>query len=324
LFVFSYMVSVVSFFVNARYRLPVIPFLLPFAGYTLVFLFRERRLAWILPAVGLILLFGLAVNLNLTGFTGTSLAESYHTQGAGYLRNRMYQQAALEFHRALSINPYYVRSMDGLAQAYYEQNSVDKAIELWEKAASLEPDNMRLHFHLGIAYRTRGRLDEAIAQWEEAVRLQPDAPRIYLELGNAYEDKGAYEQASGAYQRAIQADPRYVFARCNLGRLYAKLGRTDDAVKQYKEAIEAQPDFADAYNSLALLYLQEETNLAEGIQLARKALELDGNVGTYWATLAELYFKKGELEKARGIFRQMIAREPEETYWRRRLEELGG
>ncbi|MCK4598154.1 tetratricopeptide repeat protein, partial [bacterium] len=44
----------------------------------------------------------------------------------------------------------------------------------------------------------------------------------------------------------------------------------------------------------------------------------------YWDTLAELYIRKGELDKAAEIFRRMIQREPQETFWKQRLEQVGG
>jgi tetratricopeptide (TPR) repeat protein len=309
LFIFTYMVSVVLFFVNARFRLPVIPFLLPFAAYSLVSLFRERRLVRAILPVGLILVFGLAINLNLVGYPFPSFATSYSQLGGVYLEKAMYDQAEAEFHRALSVNPHHVLSIAGLAQVYHDTNDIDKAIEMWEKAISLSPNAMQpqfqlgpgrywLHYQLGLSYYTIGRVNDAIAQWKEAQRLQPELPQSYLQLGNAYQDKGQYEEAIAAFEQAIQVNPRYGIAHYNLGHLYEKLGRIDEAMKQYKKTIEVNPNFAAAYNSLAGLYSQESINLDEAIQLVKKALELDESVGTYWNTLAELWIKKGEVDKA--------------------------
>ncbi|KPL19005.1 MAG: hypothetical protein AMJ92_05430 [candidate division Zixibacteria bacterium SM23_81] len=341
-FVFSYMASVVLFFVNARYRLPVIPFLLPFAAYGLVYLFRNRRQARVVPSMGLILALGLGINLNLAGYPVSRLEDSYARLGYAYLVKKMYQQAEVEFHRALSINPQYRRvtparlySITGLAQVYQETGELDKAIDRWKEAVSLRPymteslfltgpEMKNLRYQLACAYYARGRLEDAIAQWEEILRLWPRAMESYIKLGNAKEDRGQYHEAIAVLERAIQVNPRYYLAYYNLGNLYTKLARFEEAADRYKRAIEINPNFADAYINLAWLYSQINVHLDEGIELVMKALQMDAGVGAYWETLAELYIKKGELERARGIFRQMIKREPEETYWRRRLEELGG
>jgi len=324
LFIFSYMVGVVLFFVTARFRLPIIPFLLPFSGYCLVRLFRERSLMNIALSVVLILAFGLVVNLNLADYQFAPLAESHNRLGSIYLGKKMYGQAAAEFRRAMSLEPRYVFPVAGLARVYAETDSLDKAIGFWERAISLQPEMMELHFQLGFSYYAGGRLDDAIASWREAARLQPELAQPYFQLGIAYEDKGEYEQAVASFQRVLQVNPGYVLANYNLGHLYKKMGRVEDAVEQFERAIEVSPNFADAYNSLAWLYAQEGVSLAEGVELIQKALEIDESKGAYWDTLAELYIKRGELEEAREIFRKMIQREPQEPFWRERLRELGG
>ena len=324
LFVFTYMVSIILFFVTARYRLPVIPFLLPFAAYCLVCLFRERRRAAILLSVGLILFFGLVVNLRLTGDPFPTQAESYTSLGNVYMAKEMYDQAEEEFRQALAIDPSWSRAVAGLARMYDATDMVDEAIEHWQQVISISPGMAESHFHLGFSYYARGDLDEAIAQWLETVRLQPELAQPYLQLGNAYQDKGQYEDAIANFKQAVSVNPRYVIANYNLGHLYKELGRIDEAVEQFKQAFGINSNFADAYNSLAWLYSQEGINLDEGIELIKKALQLDESSAAYWDTLAELYIRKGELDRAAEIFRQMIQREPQETFWKQRLEQVGG
>lgn len=324
LFIFSYMVGIVLFFVTARFRLPVVPFLVPFAAYSLVSIFRERSLTQVVFLVILVLLFGLAVNLNLAGYRFAPLAESHNRLGGVYLEKKMHPEAEAEFRRAISLEPNYVYPVAGLARVYGETGRIDEAIEQWEKAISLSPDMMELHFRLGFSYYAQGRLDDAISQWQEAARLQPEFAQPYLQLSIVYEDKGECGKAIAALKQAIQVNPRYVIAHYNLGHLYKKLGRIDEAVEQFQEAIKINPKFADAYNSLAWLYSQEEVHLDEGVELVKKALELDESKGAYWDTLAELHIKKGALNRAREIFQMMMHREPEEPFWKERLREAGG
>jgi pentatricopeptide repeat protein len=318
------MAGVVLFFVNSRFRMPVIPFLLPFAAYSLVSLFRTRGLRVISVFVILILAFGLVVNLNLAGYAFAPLAESHNRLGSLYLGKKMYPEAEREFRQALSTEPDYVYAIAGLARVYGETERVDRAIEQWERAVHLRPGMMELHFQLGFSYYAGGRLDEAIARWEEASRLQPEFAQPHFQRGIALEDKGEPDKAAAAYRQAIQVNPRYVIAHYNLGHLYKKLGRGDEAIEQFRQAIEINPNFADAYNSLAWLFAQEGTNLDEGVELINKALELDEGNGAYWDTLAELYIKRGQPERAREIFRKMIQREPQVSFWRERLREVGG
>ena len=326
LFVFSYMVGVVLFFVNARFRLPVVPFLLLFAAYVLWIIFQKGHFTRAALAIGLILFFGVLINANLSGTPLPSLAESYNSLGSVYLGKKMYDQAEESFRLALKAEPRYIRAISGLAMIYDRTDRPQEAIEQWERAITMEPEMMELHFQAGFSYYAAGRLDEAIAAWQEAARLEPDFPQPHFQLGIAYEDKGDVPRAIEEYRTTLEVNPAYILAGYNLGHLYKRLGRTEEAIAEFKGAIAVNPTFGDVYNSLAWLYAQEGINLEEGIELVNRALELDAESAAYWDTLAELYIKKGELEKAREIFRRMIReqREPGEDFWKERLSEVSG
>jgi pentatricopeptide repeat protein len=323
LFVFTYMFGVILFFVNARFRLPVVPFLLPFAAYVLWILFQRGRLIRAVLIIALVLLFGVLVNANLSGVPPPSEAEAYSSLGNVYLGKQMYTQAEESYRLALKADPGYVRPISGLARIYDRTDRPEKAIEQWERAISLSPEMMELHFMAGFSYYAVGRLDDAIAAWEEAVRLQPDFPQPHFQLGIAYEDMGDDQRAIEEYRTTLEINPAYILAGYNLGHLYKRQGRIEEAIAEFKKAIEVDPKFGDVYNSLAWLYAEEGINLDEGVELANRALELDPEAAAYWDTLAELYIRKGQLEKAREIFQRMIQRDPEEPFWKERLQQLG-
>jgi tetratricopeptide (TPR) repeat protein len=324
LFVFIYMFSVILFFVTARFRMPVIPFLILFSAYCLVGVFRERRFMKVILALCLILIFGLAVNLNLGGYAFAPAAESHNRLGSVYLGKKLYAEAEQEFQQALSDEPDYVYAVAGLARVYGETDRTDEAIKKWERAVALRPRMMEFHFQLGFSYYASGRLDEAISSWEEAARLQPEFAQPHFQLGIAYDDRGDHLRAIEEYQKALQVNPRYILAHYNLAHLYKKLGRIDEAIGEFQQAIEKSPNFGDAYNSLAWLYAQVGIHLDEGVELANRALELDPGSAAYWDTLAELYIRLGRFDKAREIFQQRMRREPQEPFWKQRLEEIGG
>jgi tetratricopeptide (TPR) repeat protein len=324
LLVCAYMATVVLFFVNARFRLPVVPLLLPFAGYLIAALWGGKRLSRIILPLVLILIFGVLVNANLARVPLPSRAESFNSLGSVYLGKNMYGPAKEQFRQALEADPQYVRAMSGLARTHDRTDSTAQAIIQWERAVAISPEMMELHFHAGFSYYAAGRLDDAIAAWERTVELQPEFAQPHFQLGIAFEDRGDHQRAVEEYQRALQVNPRYVLAHYNLGHLFKKLDRMDEAVAEFKEAIEKNPNFGDAYNSLAWLYAEKGINLDEGVELVGKALELDPQSAAFWDTLAELHIKKGELDRAREIFRQMISRQPQESFWKERLQQVGG
>jgi pentatricopeptide repeat protein len=154
------------------------------------------------------------------------------------------------------------------------------------------------------------------------VELDSAFHQAHLELAIAYEDQGRFEDAVDAYQRAIRANPEYVLARYNLGLLYTRLGRISQAVEQYEGVIAVDPGFADAYAGLAWLLAKQGVRQQEGFDLIEKAIRLEPEKNWYQDVLAEQYISRGEMDKAREIFREMIRREPGNGYWRERLEKI--
>ncbi len=323
LFIFSYMASIVPFFVTARHRLPAVPFLLPFAGYALVSLLRSKGFIRIVWPVGLLLILALLVNLNLAGVPSLSGVESHMTVGHAYREKKLYPQAVAEFQQALSIDPQHVRSIAGLARVYGEMGDTNMTIELWQRAIALRPDEWEFHFLLGFSYYFKERYDDAIIEWQETTRLKPEFPTAYLELGKACREKGLYQEALTAFQQALQVYPQYAAAYYHLGQISLELGQVDEAVEHIRRAVELNPQYAEALHGLAKLYGRLGQNLDQGVELARRAVELDGSRGAYWETLAELYLKKGQRGEAIEIFRRMMLQQPDNPHWRERLDQVG-
>jgi tetratricopeptide (TPR) repeat protein len=331
LFVFAYMASIIPFFVTARFRLPVVPFLLIFAGFTLTAFFRIQSAAWKIPAVVCIAVLGLLVNLNLAGYPLPPPATSHVSLGHLYLEKGQLERAEREFAQALtSLTPSsrlsdpHRHALAGLARVYAGTSRADRGIDLLGEAVSKWPAAAELHFQLGHLFYRQGRLEQAVASWQRTVELDPSFQQAHLELGIAHEDGGRFEQALEAYHRAIRIDPDYTLARYNLGMLYTRLGRLPEAVQQFQEVIATDPGFADAYAGLAWIFARHGVRLDEARELIGRAIELDPDRSWYRDVLAEVHISAGRPERAAAIFREMIRREPGNGYWKERMKQVGG
>jgi len=329
LFVFAYLVSIIPFFVTARFRLPVVPFLLPFAGFTIVSLLGQGRATEKALTAGLILIFGLLVNLNLAGYPLPPPSSSHVSLGHLYLEKGRLEPAEREFQQALALEERSARlssphlhALTGLARVYAGTGRSGQGIDLLGRAVSRWPETAELHFQLGHLFYQQGLLERAISSWQHTVVLDPTFREAYLQLGVAYEDGGQLGQALEAYRQAIQIAPSYTLARYNLGLLYTRLGRLNEAVSQYQEVIQRDPGFADAYASLAWLFARRGVRLKEARALIERALRLEPDRIWYQDVLAEIHIGAGEKERAAAIFREMIRREPGNGYWEDRLKRV--
>lgn len=189
LFVAAYSTSIILFFVLARYRLPVLPALLPFAAHAVVETaraVRARRWRWV----------------------GSAAAGG---AACGWL---------------MQANLYGVDEAKGIAQILYRHGIVADAAQDWEGATAhyrdalaLKPDYSKGHLNLGVDLARTGRIEEAMEHLREAERLDPGYSRAPYNRGTLLDDLGRWDEAREAYARAVELEPRYLLARLALAEM---------------------------------------------------------------------------------------------------------
>ena len=244
----AYVASVVLFYVFARYRFPMVPFLVLFAaaGVTGLRGFLRRRgspqIVGCAAVVGSVAVF---CNLPMVSTSRLEAATRYN-DGVGLQERGAVDQAMLEFQAAVRLDP-------NLAEA---------------------------HNDLGLLLGREGRLAEAAAEFQEAVRLSPEFAKAYSNLGVVLGQQGDVAAAIAALEAAVRLDPDYADARRNLVLLRSRLAgqmarsrRLSDAEAQLREAIRVAPNQADLHNNLGIV-LAEQGNLSAASVEFERALAL--------------------------------------------------
>jgi len=242
LFIFSYMLSVIFFFVCSRYRVPVIPFLIIFAAYLFYWWFKEiagRRYKSVFLSLLPLILFAAIINSNIYG------------QELNYSRERFF-----------------------LGNIYSKRNMVAQAIAEYQKGIRLSSEDPDIRLCLGFCYERKGKLKEAMAQYKKAVKIAPDSADARNNLGTCYKRMGMLEEATKKFEEALKIDSRKPWIHNNLGICYEQLGRTQDAAKEYGLAITVEPGFAEGYHNLGLLQWKKNDDLDGAIRLFKRALIL--------------------------------------------------
>jgi protein O-mannosyl-transferase len=137
-----------------------------------------------------------------------------------------------------------------LGNAWREQVLYDEAIVEYRKALAIEPHYVASLANLGALLGLKGRTAEAIAPLSEAVQLQPgDAPTRHA-LGMALAIEGRTNEALAEFDAAIRLRADFAAAHASRGTALASLGRMDEAIAEYTEALRIQPGLADARRNL--------------------------------------------------------------------------
>ena len=238
LMLLAYAASVVVFYVFARYRYPLVPFLMLLAASAVVGagrFFRERPRPQI--AAGLVATAGFTVFCNWPVLSDDLM-------------------------RAITEN--------NLATAFGEGGHPDRAEAHYRRAIEIAPDYAAAYSNLGALLRAQGRVDEAIAQYQEALRLQPDHVSAQYNLGNALLAAGRPGEAAQHFRRAVEREPGSAEAWNNLGIALATQGRPDDAAQCFRRALAIAPS-AEGHHNLGNV-LADLGNVEEAISELRRAI----------------------------------------------------
>jgi tetratricopeptide (TPR) repeat protein len=146
-----------------------------------------------------------------------------------------------------------------------------------------------------------------------------DAAWAHVRLGHLRAELKQYEAAAAAYQKAAEADPELVEAHAGLGNALFELQRFEAAAEAYRAAIGIDGGDHSSLNNLAWVYAQQNVNLDEAVALSRRALQIRPDTPQYIDTLAEVYFRMGDRERAVRLIRYALGLNPDSEALQRHL-----
>jgi len=153
---------------------------------------------------------------------------------------------------------------------------------------------------LGNLYFKTGRLGEAEQSYRSALKAFDGYYPAYAGLGRVRSAQGKLAEAIENYQRAQSAVPMPEYAEA-LSDLYERTGRKTEASRQL-DLIDVVDKMARANSektnrNLALVFANQDRNLARALELAQAETGVRGDVYTYDA-LAWALFKNGRSQEA--------------------------
>jgi tetratricopeptide (TPR) repeat protein len=284
----TYAASVLLFYVFARYRYPLVPFLALLAGAGLA-----GARGWVVArgwrevaACAALVLALAALSNGVMGMSKASMAAVTHANLANSLR------------------------LEG---------KLELAAEHYRKALALDPDREDAADNLAATLRALGRPGDEIDVYEAGLAANPRDPRRHNKLAGLRRARGETVRAIEHYRRSLELDPDNGEARGGLAELYvesasllAKRGEAAGALERYRSALALQPEAPAAlWGAAWILATQRDAALrrpAEALALAERAAALSEPLtAPMLETLAAAYAAEGRMEQALASAREAAA-----------------
>jgi tetratricopeptide (TPR) repeat protein len=223
--------------------------------------------------------------------------------GNAFLQKGRVGDAVALFQKALQIDPTYADAHVSLGNVLFQEGKVDKAADQFQKALQIKPNLAIAHNSLGIALLQQGKVADAIAQFQKELEIAPDEAPGHYSLALALMQTHRVDEAITEYQKGLATDPNFAPACISLGMALELRGRVEEAITQYQRALQLTPADLSARNNLAwLLATAAEASLRNGgnaVELAWQAnQETGGKNPVILHTLAAAYAETGKFPEA--------------------------
>ncbi len=238
LFLLLYALSIVVFFVTARYRMPLVPFMLIFAAYAIFWFvqrFKERKWNLVIPAIISIIFVTIFVHTDFFGTHADTVNKSdiHATYGHKYFESRDYDLAISEYKKALKYDNENVKTFNSLGVTYIVLGQHDKARKIFFESLKKQ-ENADAYFKLGLINFEEERMDSAQMYFADALMIDSTNSEIYYYYGMSLLFDGKSHSAIEHLESSLQYYPnvRYVDnIHYNLGLLYMNIGDVEKAKK---------------------------------------------------------------------------------------------
>jgi tetratricopeptide (TPR) repeat protein len=312
IFFVVYIPTVVLFLVTARHRLTVIPVMLLFAAFAVVYFWdRIKDARWrnlVIPSAVLVVLLALS-NTNFFDLGMRNITQIHHNLALTYSRRGEYDKAIAEYNRAIERAPRAPALHFGLGTTYMNMERYSDAAEHLRIAVSIDPAYYDAYINLGYSYEQAGDTERSAMAYRQAAAIDPDNYQPHSRLGDLYMEQNEPGLAAEHFSRAVQLDPGNHIILSKLGILYGRAGDTTTANSYFRRTLETKPDYAPGYLNWGNISLVNG-DTAAAIERYNAAKRIDPGLVEPYFNLAILYTRLADRQKALANIDSLLKIDP--------------
>jgi len=248
-------------------------------------------------------------------------------QGMLLAKQKKSAEAAAAFREALRLEPAYVPTRLKLAENLLAAGGLDESQQVYSAIVKEFPDSAEAHYGLGRIAVFRGELTEARKSFDRACELFPTYGAAHYSLAQVERklgDRADAEEQIKLYEAnknvvppiedplrdALRALDRGATSHLNRGVALEQVGRLDDAIAETEQAVALDPKLVQAHANLIILYGRKgNVQKAEGHYRAVLALNPDQFPKVHY-DYGVLLMRGGRYQEAEEAFRRAIHANP--------------
>ncbi|WP_461126836.1 tetratricopeptide repeat protein [Spirosoma aerophilum] len=232
--------------------------------------------------------------------------ETMFTEGVRYLMTDEPSKAIAQFTKVLQKDPNNAAAQYSTASAYLKSGKVAEAIPYATKAHSLAADNKFYSLLLAELYVKQKRYSEAEELYEALLKKGPENAEYGVELAAIYLFNDKPDKALETYNKVERELGLNEEINRQKQRIYLKQNKIDKAVEEAEKLVASEPSDPDyLLEGAELLIANDRTDQA--INWIDRALKLNADLPQAHVLLADIYRKKGDMDRVSKELNQVLA-----------------
>lgn len=193
-----------------------------------------------------------------------------------------------------------------------EINEKDEiAVQFLQKLIDKDPYSKHSWYNLANAFYNLDLFEKAIEAYEYAIAIDDKFEMAYRDCGETLYEIESYDKAIELLQESIKINPSSDESFYFLGKCFHKQDLYNKAINYYKKAISIDEFYADAWHGLSITYLSMK-RYQSAMDAIHKALDTDINSFYYNLHASKICFEQGKDENAMFYINRIKNYDPHE------------
>jgi len=222
--------------------------------------------------------------------------DAYKNIAFVYIRLDSVDGAIENYEKVVAVDQSDTKTMLQLGSLYYEKKDYQKCVDLMDKILAVESGNLDALSQKAFAFDSMGDSDKAFASYEEALSKNPGDPDLLFNMGRLYYMKKNYETAIEQFKKVLEVVPDDLEATLNIGNAYLSIA--ERFMKPIRDGKELTADEIDDAKNNAI------ENYKESIPYLEKATQLRADDAALWTNLGVAYINAGMKDKGEEAFKK--------------------
>ncbi len=197
---------------------------------------------------------------------------------------------------------------EALRQKY--AGDLNEATAIFEKCIEIDKTRSVPYFELAQIYSAAGSGAKSLEYASRAAHLEPKNYWYQLACGSLFTQYNQKDSALVYFNRALKADSKALEVNSILAGLYAEKGDAEKADSLFR-LLDEEGALNDDMFLMMISGLVNNGKMKEAAKRTEKLIQQQPSETKYKALLADIYYEDGQKEKSDSIYKEIIAKDPD-------------